>query len=476
MTNPTILIVEDIASLALSYAAQLEAAGYASQTVETGAAAIAILSDPNNSIGAVLLDLQLPDMDGLGLMRDHPALVERFPMIVVTADGSITRAIEAMRLGAFDFLVKPLAAHRLITIVRGALEAAPAPVIVDAPAHEPVSPIGYMSFIGTSAPMHAVYQKVKSVARSRATIFITGESGTGKEVCAEAIHKSSPRAAKPFVAINCGAIPSDLLESELFGHLKGSFTGAFADRMGAAHAANGGTLFLDEICEMETRLQVKLLRFLQTGTVQRVGSARTEEVDVRIICATNRTPLDEVAAGRFREDLYYRLAVVPLDLPPLRARGADITLLTNNFLDRFGQEEGKVFHPVSPAVAQALQQYSWPGNVRELQNLVRRTAVLSPGPDFPWDAVPSTRKAVEEAPIDAPVSASLRLPAASVPVATGSAALLDCLSGRTLDEIERLVIDNAIAQSGGSVPGAARLLGVSPSTLYRKRERWDAAA
>jgi two-component system repressor protein LuxO len=466
MADPVILIVEDIASLALAYSAQLEAAGFACQTVSTGTEAVDLLSRPLNTIGAVLLDLQLPDMDGLSLMRAHPDLVERHPFIVATADGSITRAIEAMRLGAFDFLVKPLAAHRLITIMKSALETMPQHDVEAGTPVQPSSAQGYMGFIGMSPPMQTVYRQIANVARSRATVFITGESGTGKEVCAESIHKASPRAARPFIAINCGAIPEDLLESELFGHLKGSFTGAVSDRIGAVQAAHGGTLFLDEICEMEPKLQVKLLRFLQTGTIQRVGSSRIEEVDVRIICATNRNPEAEVAAGRFREDLYYRLAVVPLEMPPLRARGVDIAILANAFLKRYGEEEGKAFNPVSPVVIQALGQHLWPGNVRELQNLIRRAAVMHSGPDLPLDVIPRAALPIVAEPVMvAPVNAR---PTSSQP----SMALLSSLTGLTLEEIERIAIENAIDQAGGSLPVAARMLGVSPSTLYRKRERW----
>ena len=469
--SPTVLIVEDIASLALAYSAQLEAAGFSCRTVSTGTEAVDLLARPLNGIGAVLLDLQLPDMDGLNLMRAHPDLVERHPFIVATADGSIARAIEAMRLGAFDFLVKPLAAHRLVTIMKSAHETIPHHVQVAASPVQPSSAQGYMGFIGMSPPMQAVYRQIANVARSRATVFITGESGTGKEVCADSIHKASPRAARPFVAINCGAIPEDLLESELFGHLKGSFTGAVSDRIGAVQAAHGGTLFLDEICEMEPKLQVKLLRFLQTGTIQRVGAARTEEVDVRIICATNRNPEAEVAAGRFREDLYYRLAVVPLEMPPLRARGVDIALLANAFLKRYGEEEGKAFNPVSSVVIQALGQHLWPGNVRELQNLIRRAAVLHPGPDLPLDVIP--RAAMPANVESGPVLSEVRAVTPQPPAQT-SRALLNSLTGLTLDEIERIAIENAIDQAGGSLPVAARMLGVSPSTLYRKRERWMA--
>ncbi|WP_169943358.1 sigma-54-dependent transcriptional regulator [Sphingomonas lacunae] len=476
MTHGTILVVEDIASLAMAYAAQLESAGYACVIADSGAAAIAELDRHGDRIKGILLDLQLPDTDGLELLQTNGGITSRWPVVVATADGSINRAIEAMRLGAFDFLVKPLAPQRLITIMRSAVQPLEA---LATPARTPVRAAttnGFMGFVGMSPPMLGVYRQIENVARSRATVFITGESGTGKEVCAEAIHKASPRGGKPFIAINCGAIPEDLLESELFGHLKGSFTGAVSDRIGAVQAAQGGTLFLDEICEMELRLQVKLLRFLQTGTVQRVGSNRTEDVDVRIICATNRDPEAEVAAGRFREDLYYRLAVVPIELPPLRARGHDIELIANTFLQRFGKEEGKNFDRITPEFARGLASHKWPGNVRELQNLIRRAAVMFEGPALPEEALPRmARLPRESAALSAePVtgqSPACKDPAAPVaPLATDDLAGL--LRGMTLDDIERLVVETAITDAGGSLPAAARALGVSPSTLYRKRERW----
>ncbi len=467
MPKRAILIVEDIASLSMAYAAQLESAGFESIIADSAQSALNELRNGSSRVIAVLLDLQLPDMDGLELLRTNPELAQKYPIVVATSDGSISRAIDAMRLGAFDFLVKPLASKRLVAIMQSAVDssAALAPTVVSQ--MMPPSPEGFAGFVGMSPPILNVYHQIENVARSRATVFITGESGTGKEVCAEAIHKTSARAGKPFVAINCGAIPENLLESELFGHLKGAFTGAISDRVGAVKAANGGTLFLDEICEMELRLQVKLLRFLQTGTVQPVGSNRIEDVDVRIICATNRNPEAEVTAGRFREDLYYRLAVVPIELPPLRARGHDITLLANAFLQRFGHEENKRFNKISEAFSHALGQYSWPGNVRELQNLFRRAAVMFDGPDLPMSALPRTFSPTT------PVTLK-NVPVGSAPYqnAPDTSQALDFLAGLTLDEIERISIEHAIEISGGSLPAAARLLGVSPSTLYRKRERW----
>ncbi len=445
MSRTRILVVEDLASLAMTYAAHLQRAGYDTVIAGQGEDALAALRH-QGPFGAMLLDLQLPDTDGLALLRDHPEMLASQPVVVATADGSLARAIEAMRLGAFEFLVKPLVAKRLVAVIESAVALGPAVVPPPVPAAQPSG-----GFIGTSAPMLEVYHQIQCVAPSRATVFITGESGTGKEVAAEAIHAASGRGKGPFVAINCGAIPEHLLESELFGHLRGSFTGAVGDRTGAVQSAHRGTLFLDEICEMALPLQVKLLRFLQTGTVQPVGAPRAEPVDVRIICATNRNPEHEVAQGRFRQDLYYRLAVVPLHMPALRERGHDIALLAQAFLQRFAGEEGKSFAPLGPLHLAALAAHGWPGNVREMQNVIRRAAVLLPGPDLPLHVLPTA--------------------ADSAPMPAGPT-LAQALAGLTLDQVERIAIEAAIDLAGGSLPAAARALGVSPSTLYRKRERW----
>ncbi len=480
--RPLVLIAETGLSLAQRYTALLDGAGYDHAIVGTGSALLDRLTDESHPVSAVILDLNLRDAGGLNLLEDHPFITKRWPVIVTTTDGSISQAIEAMRLGAVDFLVKPFALPRVLSIVRSALAAArAAPERVNPPM--PPAADGFMGFIGLSPPMLHVYRQIESVARSRATVFIKGESGTGKEVCAEAIHQAGPRADKPFIALNCGALPGDILESELFGHMKGSFTGAIADRTGAVRAADGGTLFLDEICEMELKLQVKLLRFLQTGTVQRVGSHRPEKVDVRIICATNRDPEAEVAAGRFRADLYYRLVVVPIELPPLRARGHDLAILANHFLRRFGKEEGKSFHRITPDLARAMAQHDWPGNVRELQNWVRRAAVMHDGPDLPWDSEllgSGTQGQGGTAPL-ALVAPSIPSPHLSPLALLASSAapiadLPDQLAGLTLDAVERIAIEAAINRADGSLPAAARALGLSPSTLYRKRERWQDVA
>jgi two-component system repressor protein LuxO len=378
---------------------------------------------------------------------------------VVTADGSINRAIKAMQLGAYDFLVKPVAPERLMTTARNACEKSELVQEVQAVKHLR-DRTQFHDFIGKSPAMQGLYKAIENVADSKATIFITGESGTGKEVTAEAVHKQGARAKGPFVAINCGAIPENLLESEIFGHLKGAFTGATSDRVGAALAANGGTLFLDEICEMDIKLQVKLLRFLQTGNVQRVGSSRTEKVDARVICATNRDPLTEVNEGRFREDLFYRLAVIPLELPPLRQRGKDITLIAEEFLRRFSEEENKAFQSFDHQAKQALNTHNWPGNVRELQNRIRRAIVMNEGTVLTADMIGSFVR---------------DLPAIGRSASSGKAGEQPDsfpLDDMSMEEVEKFVIDRALAREGGNVPAAARALKLSPSTLYRKIERW----
>ncbi len=308
---------------------------------------------------------------------------------------------------------------------------------------------GPAKIIGTSPAILTVMDTIRRVAPSKASVFITGESGTGKEVCAEMIHALSGRAEKPFVPINCGAIPRDLIESELFGHLKGSFTGAICDRDGAAALADGGTLFLDEICELELQLQTRLLRFLQTGLIQPVGAGRQRAVDVRVICATNRNPKVEVAEGRMRDDLFYRLHVIPVEMPPLSARGRDVITLAEHFLSLYAAEEGKTFHNLSQETEACLTAYSWPGNVRELQNVMRRIVVLNAGPQVDVHMLP------EELRTTGPNVVSLGK--------TGC---------RELWMIERAAIEQAISECDGSVPQAAKRLGVSPSTLYRKRETW----
>ncbi|MBL8671681.1 MAG: sigma-54-dependent Fis family transcriptional regulator [Alphaproteobacteria bacterium] len=459
--KPRVLIVEDTLAMSRLYAEYLKATSCTVECVATAAEARKALRERLPDV--VVLDLQLPDANGLDILRDIKADGMPTQAVVVTANGSINMAVEAMRSGAFDFIVKPFNADRLNVTVRNAIERQRLTAKVETYEAE-FARDRFYSFIGESLVMQAVYRVLQSAARSKATVFVTGESGTGKELCAEAIHKASGRRERPLIALNCAAIPRDLLESELFGHVKGAFTGATADREGAALQANGGSLFLDEICEMDMALQSKLLRFLQTGIVQRVGSSRQEPVDVRIICATNRDPTAEVRAGRFREDLFYRLHVVPVHLPPLREREDDVILIAREFLKRFAEEEGRKFAAFAPEAEAALRQHEWPGNVRELQNAVRNVVVLHDGETVTADMLPPLGSAPRAAGA-APGPAAARPPRPQ-PTAAGGI--------RPLAAIEREAIEAAIEACNGNVPKAAALLDVSPSTIYRKRLAWEA--
>ena len=453
-----LLLVEDTASLQLVYRAVLEAAGHKVEVASDAAQGLAAFRKFQPD--AVLLDMMLPDRDGLDLMRDLLADRPATRVIVITSNGSINKAVEAMRGGAHDFLVKPFDESRFVAAVDNALKVRAGPVRDD----DTLTSIPGMA--GQSEPIRAVAAKIRSVARSMASVFITGESGTGKEVCAQAVHDLSPRARGPFIALNCGAIPPDLLESEVFGHVRGAFTGAVGDKPGAAVAADGGTLFLDEICEMDLVLQPKLLRFLQTSSVTPVGSTRPRKVNVRIVCATNRDPLEAVRRGTFREDLYYRLHVVPVHMPPLRDRGDDVIEIAEATLARFAAEEGRGFKGLSPEVQSLFRRLPWPGNVRQVLNVIRNVVVLHDGPVVTLEMLP--HEAIMPG-VPGPVAVSeLAAPSPAVP----GSDLVQLLAGRTLADIERLVVESAILRNGGSLPRAARELGVAPSTLYRKREGW----
>ena len=471
--GPPLLLIEDTPSLQMVYCSVLTNAGHAVRSASTAAEGLAAFKDSGALV--VLLDLMLPDRDGLDLMQEMLTLRPEVTIIVITANGSINRAVEAMRGGAHEFLVKPFDETRFLSAVDNALAgrsnnrryaATPAPLARRAtavpPPPSPATP--GTAFVGSSDAMAKIHGKIRSVARSMATVFITGESGTGKELCALAVHDNSARASGPFIALNCGAIPTDLLESEVFGHVKGSFTGAISDKPGAAEAADGGTLFLDEICEMAPALQTKLLRFLQTSTVQPVGATRPRKVNVRIVCATNQDPLDAVRRGQFREDLYYRLYVVPIHMPALRDRDDDVIEIAEAALARFAVEEGKRYDGLSPEVAALFRRLPWPGNVRQVLNVIRNIVVMNDGGLVTPDMLPDI---VSDAQPIAPVSGSL------APAQPETAA--EALVGRPLAEVERLVIEATLRRFEGSVPKAARVLDLAPSTLYRKIDGWKDA-
>lgn len=468
MNTRHILLVDDTKSLAEMYALSLEQAGYQVTAAHSGAEMFRILDGDTFSPDLLVLDIRLPDMDGLDILSRLKAMEFDAPVIVITGHGSINTAIEAMRRGATDFLVKPFPIEILAESAGRALQYAGlstkadigAQSVEEGPAPSaPRKPLrqraGFGGFIGISPPMQVVYDIIENAAKSAATVFITGESGTGKEICAEAIHRYSARAGEPFIAINCAAIPRELLESELFGHAKGAFTGAINDREGAVAQANGGTLFLDEIAEMASDMQTKLLRFLQNLTYRKVGGGKDEKANVRIICATNKDPLEEIRNGCLRQDLYYRLHVVPIHMPPLRQRHGDIIDLADYFLKLYAREEKKSFHSLSPEAERIMAGASWPGNVRQLQNIVRGIVVLHDGQVVTSAMLPPSLR-----------DSGVQQAAAAVEKSRG-----DGVS--PLWQVERDAIENAIALCGGNIPKAAAMLEISPSTIYRKKMLWE---
>ncbi|MFY2830435.1 sigma-54-dependent transcriptional regulator [Vibrio parahaemolyticus] len=505
--RPRVLLVEDSTSLAILYKQYVKDEPYDIFHVETGRDAIQFIERSKPQL--IILDLKLPDMSGEDVLdwinqNDIPTSV-----IIATAHGSVDLAVNLIQKGAEDFLEKPINADRLKTSVALHLKRAKLEDLVEN-IQSTFDRHNYHGFIGSSLPMQAVYKTIDAVAPTSASVFIVGESGTGKEVCAEAVHRQSDRRDKPFIAINCGAIPRDLMESEIFGHVKGAFTGATTDRKGAATLAHGGTLFLDELCEMELEMQKKLLRFLQTGTYTPLGGTKEMKVDVRIICATNRDPLTEVEEGRFREDLYYRVHVVPIDMPPLRERGGDIVTLAKHFLTTYAKEDKKKFSNIDTEAQHVIKHYEWPGNVRQLQNIIRNIVVLNNDEKVTVAHLPAqlTQKktqartvtpvhvessspsnnlnghnatAMQTQPIE-PVQPVQEVPAQqtqpTVGVETPSHSLSPYFNAdgsiRPMWQVEREAIQNAIAYCDGNVLNAAVMLELSPSTVYRKKQAWEA--
>ncbi len=458
----TVLLVEDTAPLALMYEEYLRAPARRIITAPTGREAIAALDA--RCPDAVVLDLLLPDMNGLEILDHARKLYPHLPVIVATVTNSVDVAVEAMRLGAYDYIVKPFSATRLITTLHRALEHKELKTEVKE-WRQMVGRDRCYDFVGQSPAMQAIYRIIDSVAPSKASVFLCGENGTGKEMAAAALHQASPRRNKPFVPINCAAIPPELMESAIFGHKKGAFTGAISDHPGAAKAAHEGTLFLDEICDLPIELQTKLLRFVQTGEIMPVGGSRAELVDIRFIVATNRAPAEEMAQRRFREDLYYRLHVVPIEMPPLRERGDDVLILASHFLARFNAEESKSFSSLSPEVMSVFRRYEWPGNVRQLENTLRSIVVLNDDTTVTMNMLPKELKQFAET---NPTSAANQNTSIAdlVVIAAGQNAV------KPLWQTEKEAIINALDQTGQDIPLAATLLEVSPSTLYRKLQLW----
>ncbi len=427
----------------------------------------------------VLLDLRLPDGNGMDLLAD-PQLVANSEVVLCTGHANLESSIQALRLGAADYLVKPINLKQLQGVLSRIMKpAALKAEVADLTAN--LSHSGHFGHLwGTSAEMQRIYEQISRVAGTSVTVFITGESGTGKEVVAQTVHDLSRRRKRPFLAVNCGAISPNLIESEIFGHEKGSFTGAERQHQGFFERAGGGTLFLDEITEMPQELQVKLLRVLETGHFMRVGSTQQQEADVRIIAATNRAPQQAVAAGKLREDLLYRLNVFPLELPPLRDRLSDVGLLAGHFLAAIGEQEGQV-RRFTPAALAQLATYSWPGNVRELRNAVQRAYVMAQGDtiDDRWlprvdSAVAASRAVATPAPVSAPAWPGTAAADGALMAQGSAAGSITLPIGTSMAEAERALMLATLRHYNHHKERTAAVLGISLKTLYNRLKEYAA--
>jgi DNA-binding NtrC family response regulator len=480
----TILIADDDAVQRRLVENMVQRCGYETIVVESGDAAIAALTAVDGpAIDAVILDLVMPGLDGMGVLTKIREASLNVPVVVQTAHGGIDNVVSAMRAGAHDFVVKPVGIERLQVSLRNALNASALKGELQRIRHSREGRLTFSDIITRSETMANVMKAAKKAASSSIPVLIEGESGVGKELFARAIHGTSERSTKPFVAVNCGAIPDNLVESILFGHEKGSFTGATERHTGKFVEASGGTLFLDEVSELPLAAQVKLLRALQEGTVEAVGARKPVKVDVRIISATNRRLLDRVKEGHFREDLFYRLHVLPLTIPPLRMRRDDIPNLLRHFLARFCAEENRAIGGISGEAMAGLTQLAWPGNIRQLENAVYRAVVMSEGDqldlaDFPLigvqpsDGPETIGEPLVMEPVLHPTAPDMvsgnEIPIAPFPAAGTLAMLGQDSEVRPLDDIEADIIRFAISHYRGQMSEVARRLKIGRSTLYRK--------
>ncbi|MFS0739228.1 sigma-54 dependent transcriptional regulator [Brevundimonas sp. 3P9-tot-E] len=472
----TVLVVDDDPTQRRLIQAVLDREGYAVVHAESGGEAIDRLTKGGGA-DVVLLDLVMPGLSGMEALAEMRTAGVATPVIVLTANGGIETVVKAMQAGAQDFFVKPVGPDRLLVGVRNALQMTQLTAEIGRLKKRAAGRSSFDDMVGDSEPMRMVKALGQRAAKSSIPVLITGESGVGKEVIARALHGASDRAGKPFIAVNCGALPANLVESILFGHEKGAFTGAHEKHAGKFVEANGGTLFLDEIGELPLDMQVKLLRALQEGEVDPVGGKRPVKVDVRIVSATNRDPAQQVKEGAFREDLFYRLNVFPIEAPALRERREDIPALVEHFIARFNLEEGKRVIGCSPETLVLLQGHDWPGNVRQLENAVYRALVLANSPllqphDFPaisGVAVPLDAVAAAPSGPDAPASASASVSTDDDGQHDSPVRITDDRGHvRTLEQIERDLIQHAIEVYSGHMSEIARRLGIGRSTLYRK--------
>lgn len=429
----------------------LERKGYAVDAARNGIEALECLG--RQTYDLVITDLNMPGMDGMQLLREMNAMGVHPPTIVLTGHGTVASAVEAMKLGAGDYLIKPCDPGELLMVATRLLEVSALRREVSQLRRDLRRYDRFGEIIGCSGAMQEIYRIIDAVSQNKSNVLITGENGTGKELIARTIHRRGPLAEGPFLAVNCGALSETLLESQLFGHRRGSFTGAIDDHEGVFQAANGGTLFLDEVAEIPLALQVKFLRAIQEKEVTPLGSTKAVPVDVRLIAATNRDLESAIASGRLRSDLFYRLNVVPIHLPPLRDRRDDIPLLVDHFVTEFSRVYGVQPKQVTDDARQRLDQYSWPGNIRELQNAIERAFALSQEP------------AIGAADLPAGILREAN-PVAQLPASGGAVA------ARPLDEVEKENIVAALRDAAGNKNEAARILAIDRQRLYRKLQKY----
>jgi two-component system NtrC family response regulator len=448
----TILIVDDERNYLVVLEALLGPEGY--ETLTTDNAPDALRQVREADLDLVITDMKMPKMNGMELLEEAKSIKPDLPVIIMTAYGTIELAVEAMKKHAYDYITKPFQNEQLKLTVKKALENYRL-IKENRLLNEALSDrFKYGNIIGKSKPMLKVYHLIEKVAQSKASVLITGPSGTGKELVAKAIHYDSPRKDRPFVSINCGALTETLLESELFGHEKGAFTGAIAMKKGRFELANEGTLFLDEVGEMSPALQVKLLRVLQEMEFERVGGTRTIKVDVRVLSASNRNIKDDVTEGTFREDLFYRLNVIHVEVPTLHERPDDIPLLVKHFIEKHRDDEGKNNVELSPEVWKALYSYSWPGNVRELENVIERAVIMNSGDMITLEDFPEELTGAQtEFDVDRFIPSSIYLADA-------------------LERIEEKMIRRALAQCNNIQAHAAKNLGITKSLIQHKMKKY----
>jgi DNA-binding NtrC family response regulator len=456
-----VLVIDDEANLRKVLAALLRRDGYDVTIAEDGEMGLAEFQ--KNGADAVITDLVMPKVGGMEVLRAINSADPEVPVIIITAHGTVDSAVEAIKLGAFDYVTKPFDQSELSNVLAKAVRS-----------HESArrnarGERGRHALVGESPQMQDVMKIIEKVADTPSTVLITGESGTGKELIATALHEGSSRHDKPFIRINCAAIPRDLIESELFGYERGAFTGAVTSKPGRFELADGGTLFLDEIGEVPVEMQVKLLRALQESEFERVGGIKTTRVDVRLIAATNRDLNAEIEAGRFRKDLYYRLAVVPINVPPLRERPSDVPTLVRHFVDKYNHRLNKRIEGMTDEAMSVLQVYAWPGNIRELENLIERTLLFADGPQIGVGDLPQGLRTPSGAtPLPGPAPT---LPGA-MPAGAGETGLKDIVRQRAA-QLEKDLITRALEETGGNVTRAAKLLQISRKSLQTKMKEFS---